>query len=108
AFRLELEVAADFADQSETRGARQQQGELTSSWRAAGDDGWELTFDYRTEHAYDQQGNQGRASVHRAVTLRVEHASSAPSYHDGRVAFQVTLAPAGTWHTCINIIPCID
>jgi hypothetical protein len=41
AFRLELQVAADFADQSETRGERQQQGELTSSWRQAGTDAWE-------------------------------------------------------------------
>src|SRR5919197_592405 len=40
AFRLELEVAADFADQSETRGARQQQGVLTSAWRAAGEGTW--------------------------------------------------------------------
>jgi len=108
AFRLELEVAADFADQSETRGERQQHGELTSSWHQAGTGAWELTFDYRAEHSYDQQGNQGTASIHRAVTLRIEHASSAPSYHDGRIAFQVALDPAGSWHACINIIPYID
>src|SRR5215212_8515045 len=86
AFRLELEVAADFADQSETGGERQQQGELTAAWREAGADAWELTFDYRAEHSYDQRGNQGRASIHRAVTLRIEHATSAPAYDDGRIA----------------------
>src|SRR5215213_1412864 len=76
AFRLELEVAADFADQSETRGERQQQGALTAAWHEAGDDTWELTFDYRAEHAYNSQGDQGSASVHRAVTLRIEHSTS--------------------------------
>jgi glycogen debranching enzyme len=108
AFRLELEVAADFADQSETRGERQQQGELTSAWHEAETDAWELTFDYNAEHIYDQQGNQGTASIHRAVTLRVEHATSTPSYRDGRIVFQVELDPHGSWHACIKIIPCID
>jgi glycogen debranching enzyme len=108
AFRLELEVAADFADQSETSGERQQQGELTAAWREAGADAWELTFDYRAEHTYDQQGNQGTACIHRAVTLRIEHATSAPAYDDGRIAFQIDLDPHASWHACINIIPCID
>jgi glycogen debranching enzyme len=108
AFRLELEVDADFAGQAETRGERQQRGALMSAWREAGEGAWELTFDYHAEYHYDHQGNQGTAAIHRAVTLRFEHASSAPSYQDGRITFQIALEPHGIWHTCIDIIPCID
>ena len=108
AFRLQLELDADFADQAETSGERQQHGELERHWHADGDAAWELIFDYRAEHHYDQQGNIGQAQLHRGLTLRVEHAMSAPAYADGCISFHVELAPRGTWHACLNLIPYID
>jgi glycogen debranching enzyme len=108
AFTLELEVDADFADQAETNGKRQQRGTLTRGWRDADAGAWELIFDYHAEHHYDQQGNIGIARLHRCVTLRVEHVDSPPSYANGAISFRVELAPHGTWHACINLIPVID
>jgi glycogen debranching enzyme len=107
-FQLALEVDADFADQIETKGERQQCGEITCEWREAGDGVWELVFDYQAEHAYDHQGNRGTARIHRCITLRVEQATSTPSYEDGRLTFHVELAPLGTWHACLNLIPQIE
>jgi glycogen debranching enzyme len=108
AFTLQLEVDADFADQAETSGDRQQHGALARQWRADKPDMWELIFDYRAEHDYDQQENTGHAQLHRALTLRIEHATSAPSYADGCISFGVELPPQSTWHACLNLIPCID
>ncbi|HXG68768.1 MAG TPA: glycogen debranching N-terminal domain-containing protein, partial [Blastocatellia bacterium] len=108
AFTLALEVDADFADLNETEGDRQQQGDIRSEWREAGEGAWELVFDYKAEHQYDHQGDTGSARIHRGVTLRVEHSTSAPSYKDGRISFPVELPPHGVWHACINLIPFID
>jgi hypothetical protein len=43
-FELELEVDADFADQVEVHGQRQQQGHLHREWRPSGRGKWELIF----------------------------------------------------------------
>lgn len=106
-FQLELEIDADFADVVETKGDRQQFGDLRREWREA-DNGWELVFDYKAEHEYDVQGNTGTARINRGLTLRVEEAGSAPSYKDGRITFQISLGPGATWHACLNMIPFID
>jgi glycogen debranching enzyme len=108
AFRLELEVDADFADQMETKGERQQRGELARKWRQTEEGVWELVFDYCAEHAYDHQGHTGTARLQRGLTLRVESAASVPTYEDGRLAFRVALPPHGVWHACLNLIPYID
>ena len=50
AFTLGLEVDADFADQAETSGDRQQHGALARHWRADNPGTWELVFDYRAQH----------------------------------------------------------
>lgn len=105
---LQLEVDADFADPSETKGKRLQQGDIKREWRADGDSAWELAFDYHAQHDYDSQGNKGTASIHRSLTLRIENAASDPSYQDGVLSFAVELAPQATWHVCVNAIPYID
>ncbi|HEX5731876.1 MAG TPA: glycogen debranching N-terminal domain-containing protein [Blastocatellia bacterium] len=107
AFRLELEVDADFADVVETKGDRRQFGKLTRDWRRV-EQGWELVFDYKAEHEYDMQGNKGTASIHRGLTLRIEEMASAPAYEDGRITFQISLGPRSSWHACLNLIPFID
>jgi len=109
-FELALEVEADFADQEETARPRQQHGRITRLWRQRGRDSWELSFGYEAEHAYDRQGNRGTARLRRGVRLRIEHASSPPSFdrERGRVLFRVELNPRETWHACVNIVPVID
>jgi glycogen debranching enzyme len=107
-FRFELEIDADFADVVETKGEREQKGEVTREWRAAGDEVWELAFDYKAEHPYDHQGERGTARIHRGLTLRVENSSSEPRSKADRVIFDVTLGPLASWHACLNFIPFID
>jgi glycogen debranching enzyme len=108
AFQLELEVDADFADQSETTSPRQRPRAIVRAWRRADEGMWELVIEYRAEHTDGPQGQTGAARLHRGLTLRVERAASAPSYQDGRLAFRIALAPHGTWHACLNLIPRIE
>jgi glycogen debranching enzyme len=107
AFTLTLEVDADFADIDETKGERQQKGEITREWREISG-AWELYFDYKVEHTFNHQGEAGTRSLHRGVSLRVENAASAPVYDDKRISFAVELGPLGTWHACLDLIPFID
>lgn len=103
AFTLQLAVDADFADVDETKEPRQQFGECTREWRAAGNRASELVFRYRAEHNYDHQGNTGTARIQRHLTLRIERADSTPSFDekDGVISFSVELAPAKSWHACL-------
>jgi len=105
--RVAFQIKADFVDQEETTGERKQCGSLRREWH---DDGTtpELVFDYRAQHDYDRQGNRGRASLHRGLTLRVAHADSVPSQRGDRIEFDIELAPHGRWHTCLLWIPCIE
>jgi len=107
AFRFSIEVEADFADQDETKGERQQCGSLTREWIDHGAI-HELVFDYRAQHRYDWQGNSGIATLHRGLTLRIAHADSPASLREGRIEFEVLLPPQGRWHTCLLWIPCIE
>ncbi|HEV2762916.1 MAG TPA: glycogen debranching N-terminal domain-containing protein, partial [Pyrinomonadaceae bacterium] len=107
AFTLTLEVDADFADIDETKWGREQTGETTLEWREVGG-AWELHFDYKVEHAFSNQEGKGTRRLHRGLLLRVENASSAPSYAGKQLSFAVELEPQGTWHACINLVPFID
>ena len=106
-FTLTLEVDADFADVDETKGDRQQKGEIERDWRETGGV-WELHFDYKVEHTYHNQEGTGTNRLHRGVTLRVENATSAPSYREKQISFDIELGPQGAWHACLNLIPYID
>jgi glycogen debranching enzyme len=93
-FTLEIEVDADFADLAETfdDDERRQQGELRRSWREE-NEVWELAFGYRVE------------PLERGLVLRLERAGSQPVWRDGRIAFEVELAPGAAWHCCLTFIP---
>ena len=106
-FTLTLEVDADFADVDETKGYRQQKGGIERDWRETGGVR-ELHFDYKVEHTYHNQEGTGTRRLHRGMTLRVENATSAPSYRDKQISFDIELGPRGAWHACLNLIPCID
>jgi glycogen debranching enzyme len=107
AFTLTLEVDADFADIDETKWGREQQGDLQRDWRDTEGAG-ELHFDYRVEHTFDNQEGRGTKSLHRGLLLRIENATSAPSYEGNQISFEVELEPQGKWHACLNLIPFID
>ena len=68
--RLTLEVDADFAGPGELYGeSGAARGRLDRRWSAAAQgDRWTLTFEYRAEHAYDRQGNQGVARIDRGLS----------------------------------------
>lgn len=107
--RFQIELDADFADQQEVIGKkRQQEGRVSKLWHETGADGGMLVFDYRAEHHYEHHGEQGDASIHRGLTLRIDRAASAASWEDGRITFAVELQPRGGWHVCLNYVPLID
>ena len=99
-FLLALEVDADFADQIETTAKREQRGDISRRWERSAEGMQQLTFDYRAEH--------DAAYIERGITLRIGDASSAPAYRDGLITFVVELAPQGTWHACIDLVPRIE
>ncbi|MEO7072657.1 MAG: glycogen debranching N-terminal domain-containing protein [Rhodanobacter sp.] len=105
--QLALEVDGDFADQDETAGKREQFGTLTRQW-AADAEAATLTLDYRAEHRYDVQGNQGLARLHRALQLRIVRAGSAAQMRDGHIVFDITLAPQASWHACLLWQPLME
>ncbi|MEP0546494.1 MAG: glycogen debranching N-terminal domain-containing protein [Rhodothermales bacterium] len=105
AFRLTVEVDADFADLQETSGERKQEGTCERTWDAAAR---ALTFDYRAEHAYDHQGVAGTASIHRRFVVRVSEADTPPVFADGCLTFDVTLAPGAAWHARLDWLPYVE
>jgi glycogen debranching enzyme len=108
-FLLSIDIDADFADIDETRGERQQQGQITRAWRQGRKNAHELHFDYKVAHKYNHQGYAGVESMHRGITIRVGNAGSPPFLLEGgKIGFKVELEPHGTWHACIGMIPWID
>ena len=106
-FTLDVELWADFADLIETTGERMQQGQLQRLWRHS-EDTSELEFTYRVERQYEQQNERGDARIDRAVTIRIENASSAIEHTDSGARFVVELNPLQQWHVCIRCVPRID
>ncbi len=103
-----VELDADFADLSETEGPRQQHGKITRSWITRGGAPPALVFDYRAKHRYRHQGNVGIARLQRGLIVRIENASSRPSYKKGRLSFKIKLGPHQSWHACVHLIPVIE
>ena len=106
-FRLAVEVDGDFADQYETAD-RRQTGRLTHSWAKRRAGVWELVFRYEAEHAFAHPQERGTARIERGLTLRIDQAGSPPSYENGRLTFEVRLAPRESWHACLTFVPEID
>ena len=107
-FELQLEVAADFADQEETVRKRQQFGKLNETWRKSKEGGWELVFDYAAHHHYQHQGDEGDAAIHRAITVQIANCNTIPSYHRHKISFKVSLDPFERWHACLLMIPHVE
>jgi glycogen debranching enzyme len=93
-FVFAIEVDADFSDRIETH-QRKQHGERRVHWTAP-----RLAFDYVAKHE--------NATLHRGVDIDVERSSTPPTYVDGRLTFDVTLAPKAQWQARITVTPIID
>jgi hypothetical protein len=103
-FVLEVELEADFADFRKARkGTRKQHGELTRHWR---DD--TLIFDYRASHSFEHQDERGSAYIHRQSQVRLLHSDSAAQHQDGRLRFEITLAPHARWRAELEVLAFVE
>ena len=103
-FHLHIELDADFADMKETSEGRKQKGKRTSTWAQVKPGVWEIAFDYHAEHAYEHQGEKGVARIQRGLIVRIENASSRPTYVNNTLNFRIKLAPLESWHVCLSFI----
>jgi glycogen debranching enzyme len=105
--KLELQFELQFISQEEVD-KRKQHGQLDLQWTQPNSDVWELMADYRVEHHYQDQGNEGTAHMHRGVKLRIENADSAPGYTENKLTFEVHLPPHARWHACLSWLASIE
>lgn len=106
-FAFEIELDADFADQSETNGERQQRGKQKWSWEDRGN-AWELGTRYTAEHRFRHQGRSGTARIERGLVIRFSNATSPPTRKRKRIRFSIALEPHETWHCCVDFEPSIE
>jgi hypothetical protein len=92
-FTFSIEIDADFIDRQELHAGRQQKGNLEYDWHTNEQAEWELDFNYRAEHDYDHQGNTGKSTLDRGLTIRIVHADSAARFERGRLSFEIALLP---------------
>jgi glycogen debranching enzyme len=99
--RLALELDGDFADLDETKGEREQQGELRRSWRRDGD-AWLWRLDYSSSRRTARGGERRTVRIDRALELRIHGVDSPPTRRGGRIGFDIDLEPHGHWHACLD------
>jgi hypothetical protein len=86
-FNLEIVVRSDFADLFEVKaGTMMRRGQITTGWSASAA---RLTTKYRN------------GDFQRTVVLSIINADSKAVYANGRISFQVDLAPGAAWHACL-------
>ena len=86
-FNLEIALRCDFADLFEVKSGRfVRRGHIVTEWSAQEQ---RLTTIYRNQDFF------------REVTITAHRCDSLAVYANGRVTFDVELAPGGTWHSCL-------
>lgn len=86
-FSLELSLRSDFADIFEVRSGKiVRRGRITTDWSAARQ---EMKTSYRNGDFF------------REVTVRPKHGGPRAVYANGRLSFEIALAPGQTWHCCL-------
>lgn len=91
-FQLMLAVRSDFADISQVKAQRLlTRGQAETVWK----DGV-LTTEYQN------------GAFRRGIIAVADGASTPPRYTNGRLLFDIALAPGETWHTCINFTALVD
>ncbi|MGH7046984.1 MAG: amylo-alpha-1,6-glucosidase [Stellaceae bacterium] len=87
-FNLEIAIRCDFADILEVRGPNLvRRGRITTAWDA---EAASLTTRYRD-----------RDFLRELIVAR-RRSTSPCVYANGRISFEVAIAPGGTWHTCLE------
>jgi glycogen debranching enzyme len=86
-FNLEIAPRSDFADLFEVK-ARHivRRGRIVTDWSA------------RSRRLHTSYENNG---FHRALTIQVRKAGTRPVYANGRISFDIHLAPGQAWHACL-------
>jgi glycogen debranching enzyme len=85
-FNLEVMIRSDFADVFDVKAKRNiRRGHISSTWS----DGQTLTTTYRNQDFV------------RAVMIAVQPAKLQAVYANGRLSFEVKLAPGERWHACL-------
>lgn len=105
---LELRFEYAFVSLEEAEKGRKQRGQLKVKWSHRGSGIWEQMADYRSQHHYSHQGNEGTAQMHRGIRLRIENATSKPEHSGTTVRFRIRLAPHGQWHACLSWLAYVD
>lgn len=86
-FNLEIAIRSDFADVFDVKARRDiRRGHITSDWSSARQT---LRTAYRN------------ADFQRAVVVSVGRSDSQAVYANGRLSFEVTIPPQGSWHACL-------
>ncbi|HEY1890387.1 MAG TPA: glycogen debranching N-terminal domain-containing protein [Steroidobacteraceae bacterium] len=86
-FNLEIALRSDFADLFEVKSGRfVRRGHIVTEWSAQGQ---RLTSTYRN------------GEFLREVAVTAHRSDSPAVYANGRITFDVELAPAETWHSCL-------
>ena len=87
-FQLEIVLRSDFADIFEVRsGSIVRRGRITTDWSASGQ---RLRTTYRN------------ADFMRALTVKTDGAGTKAVYANGRISFEVSLAPGKAWSCCLR------
>ncbi|APR77614.1 Hypothetical protein A7982_02961 [Minicystis rosea] len=93
-FNLEIATRSDFADLFEVKSHKfVRRGRIESDWDHERDE-LRVTYDNK--------------DFRRAFLFRPIHSSSPPHYANGRVTFEVTLAPGQSWHSCCHYVFVFD
>ncbi len=91
-FQLMLAVRSDFADIFEVKSQQiLTRGETQTKWENG-----VLTTEYRN------------GSFLRGIVVEPVCGTSEPRYANGRLMFDVVIAPGKTWHTCVNFTALAD
>ena len=86
-FQLEVVLRSDFADIFEVKsGSIVRRGRITTGWSASGQ---RLRTTYRN------------VDFIRALTVATDGAGTKAVYANGRISFEVSLAPGEAWHRCL-------
>jgi glycogen debranching enzyme len=91
---LEVGIESDFADIFDVRERRLvRRGDLQSTWRPRAG---VLRVRYHNK------------TFKRGLLVKVENASSAPEFANGRIVFMAELVPKVPWHACLLWLPMIE
>ncbi len=85
-FNLEVALRSDFADLFEVKSHKfVRRGHIETEWD--------------TQHG-ELRVSYNNRDFHRRFTYRLLNSNSRPHYANGRVTFELALAPGTTWHSC--------